>query len=166
MPTTTRVSVKASILYLCLGALLGALLLFDRWVPLLPAIALLRTAHVVFLVIGWLTQLIVGVAWWLFPPLQIGLVPSSPAVRRGQSQRGSEPLFWTTFVCLNAGVWLKALSEPLYRRTGLMLWSGLNGLSSLLLLAAAITFVVNLWRRVRALGREAARREHAQAETQ
>lgn len=140
--------------------------LFDRWAPLVPAIALLRTGHAVFLLVGWLTQLIVGIAWWLSPPLQIGLSPSSQPVRRGQSQRGSEPLFWTTFVCLNAGVWLKALSEPLYRRTGLMLWSGLNSLSSLLLLAAAIAFVVNLWRRVRALGREAARREHVQAETQ
>ncbi len=30
---------------------------------------------------------------------------------------------------------------------------------------AAIPFVINLWRRVRALGRDAARREHVQIET-
>ncbi|MGQ9597781.1 MAG: hypothetical protein ACUVWZ_00010 [Anaerolineae bacterium] len=157
MPTTTRVLVKASVLYLCLGALLGVVLLFHRWVPLSPAIVLLKTSHVEFLLVGWLTQLIVGVAWWLFPPLQIGLSPFSPQPeRRGQAQRGSEFLFWTTFVCLNGGVWLKALCEPLYRGTGLALWSGLSSLSSLFLLAAAITFVVNLWRRVRVLGHKAA----------
>ena len=99
MPITSRSFVKASIVYLCLGAVLGALLLVNRWVPLGSAIPLLRTSHIQMLVVGWLTQLILGVAWWLFPPLKIGLGKDSPLpIRRGQSQRGSEPLFWATFL--------------------------------------------------------------------
>jgi hypothetical protein len=154
VPATTRAFVKASILYLGLGSLLGALFLINRWIPFGAAILALKTSHVQFLVVGWLTQLIVGVAWWLFPPLQIGLRPDAPLpVRRGQTQRGSEPLFWAAFGCLNAGVLLQAVFEPLYIWTGIGFFSFLAGLSGLFLLAAAIAFVVNLWGRVRELGR-------------
>jgi hypothetical protein len=157
MPATTRAFVKASILYLGLGALLGALFLIDRWIPLGSALLALRVSHVQFLVVGWLTQFIVGVAWWLFPPLRIGLRPDALAhdvpLRRGQTQRGSEPLFWAAFVCLNAGVLLQAIFEPLYNWTGIGFFRFLAGLSALFLLAAAVAFVVNLWGRVRELGR-------------
>ncbi|MBN1138571.1 MAG: hypothetical protein JXM73_18420, partial [Anaerolineae bacterium] len=135
MPITTRVFVKASILYLILGAALGALLLINGWLPLGSAIYYLKPAHVQFLVVGWLTQFILGVAWWLFPPLAFRL--RGRDYPHGQAQRGSEPLFWLTFALLNAGVLLNALGEPLYRRTDSGLFGGLVALSSLCLLAAA-----------------------------
>ncbi len=154
MPVTSRVFVKASVVYLCLGALLGALMLINRWIPIDSSLFALRDSHVSMLVVGWLTQLILGVAWWLFPPLKIGLVSgSSRPVRRGQAQRGSEPLFWVTFACLNAGVLLDSLGEPLAVWTGLQAFRSVAGVSELFLLGAAIAFVVNMWRRVRALGR-------------
>jgi hypothetical protein len=151
MPLTTRVYVKVSIVYLALGAVLGALLLINGWLPLGSAIYYLKPAHVQFLVVGWLTQLILGVAWWLFPPLAFRL--RGQDYPRGQAQRGSEPLFWVTFALLNAGVLLYALGEPLYTRTGSGLFGGLVALSGLCLLAAAVAFVVNMWARVRELGR-------------
>jgi len=154
MPATTRAFVKASILYLGLGALLGALLLVNRWVPLGSAILALKASHVQFLVVGWLTQLILGVAWWLFPPLQIGLRPDLPLpVRRGRTQRGREPLFWAAFVCLNVGVLLQAVFAPLYSWTQIGLFNFLAGISGLFLVVAAVASVVNLWGRVRELGR-------------
>jgi hypothetical protein len=155
VPTTARAFVKASILYLGLGALLGALFFLNRWLPLGPALAALRVSHVQFLVIGWLTQLILGVAWWLFPPLEMGLRGDGAGpVRRGQSQRGSEGLFWITFATLNLGVLLRAVFEPLHTWTGVEAFLALAGLSGIFLLAAALAFVLNMWRRVRALGRE------------
>jgi hypothetical protein len=161
MPLTTRLYVKASIVYLALGAVLGALLLINGWLPLGPAIYYLKPAHVQFLVVGWLTQLILGVAWWLFPPLAFRLRgqdhlsprPRAGDLRRGQAQRGSEPLFWVTFALLNAGVLFYGLGEPLHTWTGSGLFGGLVALSGLCLLAAALTFVVNMWARVRELGR-------------
>jgi len=150
MPATTRVFVKASIVYLILGALLGALLLFSRWLPLGSAIYYVRPAHVQFLIVGWLTQLILGVAWWLFPPLAFRL--RGRGYPHGQAQRGSEPLFWLTFALLNTGILLYAIGEPLHIRTGSGLFGALVALSSLCLLAAALTFVVNMWARVRELG--------------
>ena len=151
MPATTRIFVKASIVYLILGALLGALLLFSRWLPLGSAVYYVRPAHVQFLIVGWLTQLILGVAWWLFPPLAFRL--RGRGYPHGQAQRGSETLFWATFALLNAGVLLYALGEPLHIRTGSGPFGGLVALSSLCLLAAALTFVINMWARIRELGR-------------
>ena len=154
MPSTSRAFVKASILYLIVGAALGALLFANRWFPLEPRIATLKVSHVQFLVVGWLTQLILGVAWWLFPPLSIGLRPGEPKpTRRGQAQRGSEPLFWATFVLLNAGILLRALFEPLYALTQSGVYGLLTGISGLFLLAATLAFVANMWGRVRELGR-------------
>lgn len=154
MPATSRVFVKASVIYLCLGALLGALMFVNRWLTIDPRLWALRDSHITMLVVGWLTQLIVGVAWWLFPPRKIGLVPGRPRpVRRGQAQRGSEPLFWATFVFLNAGVLLTSAGEPLAAWTGAQVFHSVADASDLLFLAAAVTFVANMWQRVRAVGR-------------
>ena len=153
MPITSRVFVKASLVYLGLGAVLGALLLINRWIPLGAAVASLRVVHVEFLVMGWVTQFIVGVAWWLFPPLAIS--PASAAAgppRRGQAQRGSEPLFWVTFAFLNAGILLHAVVGPLYSRTENEVLGFLVSLSGLFVLVAALSFVLNMWRRVREPG--------------
>jgi hypothetical protein len=106
------------------------------------------------LIVGWLTQLIMGVAWWLFPPLAIGLRPGAPRpARSGQALRGSESLFWATFISLNAGILLRSIFEPLYHWSQIGLFGLLTGLSGLFLVAAAITFVANTWNRVRELGR-------------
>jgi hypothetical protein len=154
MPLTSRVSVKASIIYLAIGATLGAILLIDRWIPLGSSAYALHASHVQLLVVGWLTQLIIGVAWWLFPPLSIGLRGDAQGpVRRGQATRGSEHLFWTALACLNAGVLLKALFEPLHIWTQIGLFDVLAGSSVLFLVIAAVIFVVSLWGRVRELGK-------------
>lgn len=156
MPLTSRVSVKASFIYLAVGAVLGAILLINRWIPLGSGIYALRASHIQCLVVGWLTQLIIGVAWWLFPPLAIGLRADAPLpVRRGQAQRGSEPLFWAAFACLNAGILLRAFFEPLHSWTRVGLFNVLAGVSGLFLLLAAVLFVANLWGRVRELGQGA-----------
>lgn len=155
MPTTTRIYVKASILYLATGAILGALLLINRWTPLGIWVLSLKVSHVQFLVVGWLTQLILGVAWWLFPPLKIGLRRDEPRpVRRGQAQRGSESLFWATFACINLGILLRGVLEPAYVWTGIDAFQALAGISGLFLLAGAVTFVLNMWARVRSLGKD------------
>lgn len=152
MPGTSRAFAKASVIYLCLGAVLGALMLVDRWLPLDPRVITLRASHIELLVMGWLTQLILGVAWWLFPPLKRARqADKGQGVRRGQAQRGSEPLFWATFAFLNLGVLLTAVLEPLAAWTQAAALRSVAGVADLFFLAAAVAFVVNMWRRVRAL---------------
>ncbi len=153
MPLTSRAFCRASLVYLGIGAVLGAILFVNRWLPLGPRIPLLKSSHVVVLLSGWLTQFILGVAWWLFPPLDIGeKARETTAARRGQAQRGSEPLFWVTFFALNTGVLMRAIFDPLYGWTQVGLFDRLGSVSGLFLLGAALAFVANMWRRVRELG--------------
>lgn len=149
MPPVTRTCVKTSLACLGLGAMLGALMLINRWLPLGAVADYLRTPHVHLLLVGWLTQLILGVAWWLFP----SLAPTAPdgRSRRGQALRGSEPLFWVTYALLNAAVVLRAVADPLYTLTRAPFLGALIALSGLCLIGTALTFVANLWPRIREL---------------
>lgn len=153
MPVTSRVYIRASLLYLGLGAVLGGLFLVNRWLPFGAWVYALKASHVQFVISGWLIQFILGVAWWLFPPLQLGQRPDGTRLRRGQAQRGSEPLFWATFALLNTGILLRSLGVPFRVWTGLAWLEIVSALSGLFLLAAAVTFVLNVWARVRALGK-------------
>jgi len=152
MPATTRIFVKMSIIHLALGATLGAILFIHRWVPLGNGVPILRTSHVQFVVAGWLTQFIMGVGWWLFPPLAPHQRASAGGKRRGQALRGSETLFWTTFAALNTGVLLRAVFEPAYVWTQVDLFRALAGISGVFLAISAATFVVNVWQRIQKLG--------------
>lgn len=86
------------------------------------------------LVVGWLTQMVFGVAFWLFPRF----APDRP--------RGWDWLGWVTFATLNSGLALRVVAEPaltLPGRGSLLLASGL------LQAGASLGFVVNTWPRIR-----------------
>lgn len=139
MPRVSRWFIRASLLHLALGFTLGALLLWNKGVPIAPWLGRLLPAHVEFLLAGWVFQLVMGVATWIFPRF---------GVRR--SPHGSEGAAWTAFVLLNGGVWLAAL--------GPLAGPGAGGAAALPLAgrlaeaAAAVVFAANVWARVRASG--------------
>jgi hypothetical protein len=94
-------------------------------------------AYVHLLVVGWVTQMIFGVAYWMFPKTSVA------------RPRGSDALAVATFALLNVGLLLRVVAEPL-----LALRPG-AGVAALLA-AAAVTqwlagvgFVVNTWPRVK-----------------
>ena len=134
MPTLTRWLVKAALLWLMAGLLLGVAM----QLPAAPRDPLLRAAwptYLHFLTVGWLLQLIIGIALWLFPR------------RSAARPRWCEWLGWTTFVLLNLGLVLRAVGEP-----GRAL--GHDAELPLLISAAAQlvavgAFVLNVWPRVR-----------------
>jgi hypothetical protein len=97
--------------------------------------ALLWPTYVHLFVLGWLTQLIFGVAFWMFPR------------RSAKEPHGSEPLGWISYGLLNAGLVLRALGEPAFAlgaRT-----SGILVVAALLQLGAGWVFVFNTWPRVK-----------------
>jgi hypothetical protein len=100
-----------------------------------PALAAFGPTQLHLFTVGWITQVIFGVAYWMFP-------------RYSAAQpRGSEPLGWAAFALLNAGLLLRIAGEPLYRLgrpAGAMLVA-----SAVLQLLAGWAFVVNTWPRVR-----------------
>ncbi len=128
MPRLTRWFVRAALLALLSG--LG----FAAWDAATGRAPLLDPTVLHLLVVGWLTQMVFGVAFWLFPR-------HSPERPRGRVWLG-----WLTFGALNLGLLARLIAEPaptLAGRGALLLASGL------LQTAAAAGFVLNTWPRIR-----------------
>lgn len=136
MPPVTRWFIKSGMLCLLAG-LLGLAFVAARPVVGGPAwLGALWPTLLHLLVIGWLTQLIFGVAHWMFPRYT------------AEAPRGSERVMWVAWGCLNAGLLLRVVGEPR---------AILGGDAAALLLAsatlqfiAAIAFVINTWPRTKA----------------
>lgn len=137
MPRASRWFIRTSLVYLAVGFTLGALLLFNKGVPLGAAVARLLPAHIEFLLAGWVIQLVMGVATWIFP--RFGVSPSA---------FGSEAATWVAFTLLNAGVWLAGVGALAPGQAGDVL--PLAG--RLAEAGAAVVFAANIWARVRASG--------------
>lgn len=123
---------------LCLlASLLGLVAMPAReFLPLPAVVATLWPTLLHLLVVGWLTQLIFGVAHWLFPR------------RTREAPRGDERLMWLAWSTLNAGLLLRLFGEPLAlsgHNAGTVLVA-----SGLLQWVAALAFIMNLWPRVKA----------------
>ncbi len=132
MPLLTRVAIRLAVLWLALGLLVW---LVGAVRPALGSTTFAAATHAITL--GWLTQLVFGVAFWLFPKRK--------GVARGQ--RGGESIGWAAVVCLNLGVASRVLLEPMalsapFAATGL-------ALSALLQFVAVCAFAFMLRGRVR-----------------
>lgn len=137
MPPLTRYFVKTSLVYLVLTLLVSVLLVvrdvFD--VPL--SLAGMFPVYIHMLVIGWLTQLIFGVAYWMFP------------VYSREKPRASENLGWLVYGLLNLGLVLRAIAEPWHSQDPSMGSTWLLILSATLQWLAGLMFVFNTWGRVK-----------------
>lgn len=138
MPRLARLYIKTSLIYLAAALLVGVLLATHREVRMAPVLDFSGPAYIHLFVVGWLTQLIFGVAFWLFPRFS----KASP--------HGHEKLAWWTYVLLNVGLLLRAVAEP---ATGVSYTTGwqfaLIG-SALSQWVSGLLFVVYIWPRVRA----------------
>jgi hypothetical protein len=90
-----------------------------------------------FLTVGWATQLIFGVAYWMFPPWSRERPYRSPR------------LAWAVFVLLNAGLVARLLAEGVPVTFGSAVSPAWCVLSAAAQRAAGIGFVLNTWSRVR-----------------
>jgi len=132
MPAVTRWAVRTALVYLVAALGLGVVAAAAPASGLGPT-----TVHL--LVVGWLTQLIFGVAFWMFPKRE----PSNARLR--------ERLAWAAYGLLNAGLVLRAAVEPLVAR-GYEPLGPLLVASALCQWLAAVAFVADTWPRVRGRG--------------
>ncbi|ABY35174.1 MAG TPA: hypothetical protein DEF43_16180 [Chloroflexus aurantiacus] len=132
MPVLTRSFVKASLITLVVGLLIGI------WQQI-PGFSIpgLSPVYLHLLTFGWLTQLIFGVALWMFP------------VYTKEQPRGPEWLGWTIFACLNLGLLLRLIFEPLQGLAPSIVGGWMLVLSALLQWLAGVGFIINIWPRVR-----------------
>jgi len=129
MPPVTRWHVKLSLLYLVAGLGLGIVQVGEGGSELFAP-------YVHLLVVGWITQMIFGVAYWMFPRLS------------KDSPRGSNHLAVAACVLLNVGLLLRVAIELLQVRHPARL-GGLLAVSALAQWLAGLAFVINTWPRVK-----------------
>lgn len=142
MPPLARAYVRASFAYFVAAFILGALILFDQWLPFSRWLRAAATSQLHLLMVGWITQLAIGVAYWIFPRF---LQEHDPR------PRGSDALAWAVLAFLNAGMLLRLIGEPLYLM-GFRPWpSGVMAASGVLQAASALGFGWLIWRRIRAM---------------
>lgn len=137
MPAVTRWYIKAGLAYLVVALLLGLMLAAPAVVPLPPAIAVWGPVYFHLFMVGWVTQLIFGVVYWMFP-------------RYSREQpRGGERMAVATFALLNIGLVLRAVGEPIHSLWPASTWGAVVALSATLQWAAGMLFVINTWARVK-----------------
>lgn len=137
MPTLSRWFIKIGLLYFAIGLTMGALLLAQPVMGWSASLQVLRPVYLHFLFIGWITQLILGVGYWMFPK------------QSKEKPRGSAWLGWAVLILLNLGLVLRAIGEPavvLFPQAGLG-WT--LAVASLCLLLAGWGFILNTWGRIK-----------------
>ncbi|HET8713591.1 MAG TPA: hypothetical protein VFM23_07905 [Gemmatimonadales bacterium] len=128
MPPLARWYIKSAMIYLIAGLLVGA-------IP--PALAIAGPTYVHLLVVGWITQMIFGVAYWMFPKYS------------AEAPRGGNAVAIATFILLNVGLVLRVVAEPLRAMHPESLPGWLLVVAGIAQAAAALGFALNTWPRVK-----------------
>jgi hypothetical protein len=137
MPPLTRWFIKLSMLYLGAALLIGVALAGRAIWPMPPGVGALSPAYFHLFLFGWVTQLIFGVVYWMFPKYS------------QENPHGSERLWQAIFWLLNVGLLLRVLSEPAQILSDRAVWGWVLALSAVLQWLAGIFFVANTWNRVK-----------------
>jgi hypothetical protein len=127
MPRVSAWFVRASLCHMVGGFVLGGLLLAGKGVALPPGLWALRSVHIEMLLVGWMVQLVLGVAIWIFPRFVLHRRPHRSAATA-----------WLAFALLNLGVVLVS--------------AGAAAAGRVTELAAAASFAIHLWGRVSPAG--------------
>ncbi|MBU6428317.1 MAG: hypothetical protein KGR26_04865 [Cyanobacteria bacterium REEB65] len=150
MPTITRLFIKTALVYL-----LCALALETAWAWRGGAWDSVAIVQVHLLAVGWLTQMVFGVGYWLFPMklsgVAVAIAKAGADGGRGQrsSSRGPQSPLAIAYILLNAGLIGRAIGEPLIMGGKLAHAGWILAASAAAQLAAAALFVWQIWPRIR-----------------
>jgi hypothetical protein len=131
MPRLSVFFVRSALVHLSVGLTLGALLLWHKALPLHPQIWRLLPMHMELLLVGWVLQLALGVAYWILP--------------RWRTHRGPPQPVWVAWALLNLGVLLVS-AAALLRGDAASLAATTGRAFEL---AAAVAFAAHAWPRVK-----------------
>lgn len=137
MPLLTRLFVKTALLSLLLALVIGIVLALPTVVPLPGYLSGLGPVYFHLFLVGWVTQLIIGIAYWMFPTFT------------RQQPRGSTTLTWSVYWLLNIGLVLRVIGEPLAAVQVGSRWGWLLPISAVLQWLAGLAFIANTWPRVK-----------------
>ncbi len=130
MPRLSQWIIRAALIYLLSGITIGALLLAHKGAPFLPVLWVWLPAHIEFLLMGWIVQLTLGVAFWILPRYW------------QQPRRPHEGYALIAFVLLNLGIWL-VVAGTTFRAGAWVLFTG-----RLAEVGAVLFFAAHAWGRI------------------
>lgn len=133
MPHLSRIAIRLAFFHAWLGFGLATLIIAQKGQPNIfsAQIASWVLAHVNLLLVGWMVQLALGVAYWILPRL--------PNTR---TERGRFGFAVSAFVCLNGGVWI-------YTGGILWAWGELQILGLALQILAILNYGIHVYPRIR-----------------
>lgn len=137
MPVLSRYFVKTSLIYMITAVFFAALIAAHPVLHLPTWIRALQPVYIHMFVVGWLTQLIFGVANWMFPKLS------------KEKPRGNHNLGWMAYIMLNMGLVLRIIGEPLNAENPSDFAGWLLVISAVLQWIAVWGFILNTWNRVK-----------------
>ena len=142
MPLLTRCAIRMALLYLLLGFVIGGLLISAKAGVVDVRAWLWLPSHVDLLLVGWMIQMAIGMAYWILPRLRM-------SAQADHLTRGCSVLAWLAFVLLNVGLGLAAgLGILRYWLPDLLWLSNTFPLGIVLQVLALIIFATYAWSRV------------------
>lgn len=137
MPIITRWFIKSAMVYLVAALVLAVLLALPRSIYLPPFVWAMNPAYFHLILVGWVTQMIFGVIYWMFP------------IITRANPRGNEKLAVACYVLLNVGLLLRVVFEPLVATRSEAGFGWLLVVSAVMQWLSAVIFVFLAWPRVK-----------------
>lgn len=131
MPLITRLFLKSGLVFFMGSLVLGIMLQTERLG--FPALVPLFW-HT--LMVGWITQIIMGVSLWMFPG------------RNKVESFSNQKWAWLAYLFLETGLILRIISEPVILISHASMWKVLLIISALLQFFAVLSYVLEIWPRV------------------
>ena len=147
MYTQARDFIRTALINLLAAFVVGGVVLANQGLGIDGRLGALLPVFYHLLMVGWVTQLICGVALWMFPPYS------------REQPRGDERLGWFTYAALNGGLLLRVVFEPLHSWLPSAWFGWALVLSALLQVLAIWIFVVAIWPRVKGRPRQGSKPE-------
>lgn len=130
MPSQSIWLIRSALLYLILSVSIGAIILIQKVLDLHPFIWALLPAHYEMAIWGWVVQLAMGTAYWMFPK------------KLDDSRRGPNWAGWTVFILYNIGMVFLVMSTLFPS----LIYAAAFGRG--LLLFSILIFAVLMWQRI------------------
>jgi hypothetical protein len=135
MPVIVRWYLRTALVMFVLALLVGVLQNLSGMLSFLPPG--LTPVYFHMLMVGWVTQFILGVAIWMLPKYSM------------EKPRANEIFSWATYILLNIGLLVRIFSEPFNALSPGTSWAWLLVFSAFLQWLAGLFFVINTWGRVK-----------------
>ena len=137
MNSLTRLYIKTALLFFIAALLVRLVQSLNSLWDISPLFTTLGPVYFHMFLVGWVTQLIFGMVYWMFPKYTL------------EKPRGSERLAWAVFGLLNLGLLLRVVSEPIHALSPSPFSGWMLAFSALFQWTAGMSFLANSWPRVK-----------------